>query len=482
MKIRFKIFLTFLIINFIPVVFIVVTIFSNIRDYLSQAIISNLTDIVLFVGAVEFLAVSVVILAVSKSISDPIEKLGEGLKIIAGGDLDKKVGTLAKDETGELSRMVDLMISQLKESHFKYKELALSLEEKVKERTSDLEKFRLAIESASDHVIITDQDGYIIYVNKAAETLTGYSKEEMIGKRPSLWGNQMPKEFYQEMWGAIKDEKQSFSAELTNKRKDGENYEVELHISPVLDDDGKVKYFVGVERDITKAKRIDRSKNEFISIASHQLRTPLSSTKWTIEMILEENKLSDIQKERINDLYKSNQRLISLVNDLLNVSHIETGKTIINVKTANVLSVINESIETLKPDADKKNQKIILSVGEGIKDSAFDPVLFAAAFNNILSNAISYAFKDSDINIKLIKNGDFYNVSVNDKGLAISSLDKEKIFSKFGRTDEAQKIKPEGTGLGLFIAKSSMELQGGSIKYDSSEDSGTTFYLALPIK
>ncbi|MCL5733946.1 MAG: PAS domain S-box protein [Patescibacteria group bacterium] len=482
MKIRFKIFLTFLIINFIPVVFIVATIFTNIKFYLSQSILSKLTDIVLFVGAVEFLAVGVVILAVSKSISDPIEKLGEGLKVIAAGDLDKKVGTSDKDETGELSRMVDLMIIQLKESHFKYKELALSLEEKVKERTSDLEKFKMAIEGASDSVIITDQDGYIIYVNKAAETFSGYLKEEIIGKRPSLWGNQMPKEFYQEMWETIKDKKQPFGAELTNKRKDGESYEVELHISPVIDENGDVKYFVGVEMDITKQKQIDRSKNEFISIASHQLRTPLSSIKWTIEMLEEDKSLTDIQKGRLNDLYKSNQRLINLVNDLLNVSHIETGKMIIHPDVSNVVSVVGASIKSISPDADKKNQKITLSVEGEIKDSVFDSTLFAAAFNNILSNAISYGFPESNINVSLKNENNFYITSVHDNGLVISAEDKEKIFTKFNRSPEAQKIRPEGSGLGLFIVKSLIELQGGYVKYDSSKERGTTFYLAMPIK
>ncbi len=482
MKIRFKIFLTFLIINLIPVIFIAIIIFRNLEDFLTPATVKNFESIFLVVAAVEFLAVTVVLLAVSKSISDPIEKLSEESKIIAGGDLNHKVGTAFKDEVGELSRAIDKMIMEIKESQLKYKNLAASLEEKVKERTSDLEKFKMAIEGASDHVIITDQDGYIIYVNKAAETLTGYSKEEMIGKRPSLWGNQMPKEFYQEMWKTIKEEKKSFGAELTNRRKDGQSYEVELHISPVLDDKGSVKYFVGVERDVTKAKQIDRSKNEFISIASHQLRTPLSSIKWTIEMLMEEDGLSEAQKERLGDLYKSNQRLINLVNDLLNVSHIETGKTIIHAEKSNVLAVINESIKTLEPDAKKKNQKIILIIEGKIGDSIFDPMLFAAAFNNILSNAISYGFKDSEIKVRLAKEGENYIASVNDKGLAISSLDRDKIFSKFGRTPEAQKIKPEGTGLGLFIAKSLIELQNGSIKYESSQEGGTTFYLALPVK
>lgn len=150
----------------------------------------------------------------------------------------------------------------------------------------DLLKFKLAVENSSNHIIITDVDGKILYANKAAEAVTGYSKNEMIGQRPSLWGNQMGQEYYKNFWHVIKNEKKTFVGEVNNKRKNGEQYIAAVSISPVLDEKGVIKFFVGIERDITKEKEIDRAKTEFVSIAAHQLRTPLAIIRWYGEMLL----------------------------------------------------------------------------------------------------------------------------------------------------------------------------------------------------
>jgi PAS domain S-box-containing protein len=126
------------------------------------------------------------------------------------------------------------------------------------EQSEELRKFKLAVENTSQHVVITDIDGFVLYANKAVEDLTGYSREEVIGKRPSLWGGLMSKEFYQEMWHTIKDEKRTFAGEITNKRKNGEIYTARTSISPVFGTDGNLKFFVGMETDISKEKELDR--------------------------------------------------------------------------------------------------------------------------------------------------------------------------------------------------------------------------------
>lgn len=121
---------------------------------------------------------------------------------------------------------------------------------------NDLEKFKQAIENTSEHIIMTDSDGKIIYANKAAENLTGFTKEEMYGNTPRLWGKQMPKEFYLTLWDTIKNKKQAFAGEITNKKKTGELYTVEARISPILDEKQEVKFFVGVERDLSAEKKL----------------------------------------------------------------------------------------------------------------------------------------------------------------------------------------------------------------------------------
>lgn len=132
------------------------------------------------------------------------------------------------------------------------------LQSRLEASNKELEKFRLIIANAGEHIIITDKDGKIIFANKAVERITGYSNAEVIGKRPSLWGAQMPKEFYQNMWDTIKNKKQRFQGEITNKRKNGELYVAESDIAPILDENGNVEYFVGIERDITQFRKAQK--------------------------------------------------------------------------------------------------------------------------------------------------------------------------------------------------------------------------------
>jgi PAS domain S-box-containing protein len=150
---------------------------------------------------------------------------------------------------------------------------------KIESLAGDLEKFKLAVDNASDHIVITDPDGVILYANRAVEKITGYSHSEVIGNKPSLWGKQMPEEFYNNLWKTIKEEKTNFIGELNNRRKNGEIYVAEASISPILNSNNKVIFFVGIERDITLLKEISDAKTEFVSVASHQLRTPLTGIK-----------------------------------------------------------------------------------------------------------------------------------------------------------------------------------------------------------
>ncbi|MEI6494844.1 MAG: PAS domain S-box protein, partial [bacterium] len=166
--------------------------------------------------------------------------------------------------------------------------------------------FQRAVDNAFDHMIITDVDGTIIYANKAVEKITGYSLKEIIGAKPSLWGREMSVEFYQDLWRIIKVQKKSFVGEITNCRKSGERYIAELHIAPVLDDEGKVIMFIGIERDITKQKRIDQMKTDFVSFVSHELRTPLTVISFSTEMLLSDNvnSFDHKQAQLLQEIYR----------------------------------------------------------------------------------------------------------------------------------------------------------------------------------
>jgi PAS domain S-box-containing protein len=153
-------------------------------------------------------------------------------------NLQKRLDVKGSDEFTTLATNINKMLDQIGKSQ------------------EELEKFKLAIENTSDHIVITDPNGIVVYANKAAQRITGYTFDEMKGNTPRLWGRQMSKDFYETMWDMIKNKKLTFTGELTNRKKTGEKYPVFTNISPILDDNGAVKFFVGIERDITNEKKL----------------------------------------------------------------------------------------------------------------------------------------------------------------------------------------------------------------------------------
>lgn len=212
----------------------------------------------------------------------------------------------------------------------------------------------------------------------------------------------------------------------------------------------------------------------------HQLKAPLSSIKWTTETLLEE-KLEEGAKNKLQRIYRSNEYLIRLINDLLSAGRIESGKITAKKKNYDPKNSITKIISILQPLADQKGQKIIFKEHCKLQPIEIDPDLFERAFENLLDNAISYGHADSEINIGVFCMTDNeYAITINNHGPTILPEDQQKIFKKFYRSETAKTTKPAGTGLGLYIAKSSIELNGGRIWFDSRPDTGTTFYFTVP--
>lgn len=353
-------------------------------------------------------------------------------------------------------------------------------------QTQELQKFKEAVDYASDHIVITDSEGIILYANDAVEEITGFSAKEAIGQTPALWGKQMSDEFYQEFWKQIKIEKKVYEGEIKNKRKNGEIYYAEIHVSPILDTDKNVKAFVGIERDITKEKEIDKMKTEFVSVASHQLRTPLTGIKWFIEVMRDESisgKLNDEQTKYLKSIETSTERMITLVNDLLNVSRIDTGnKFNIEKQKTDIIKSIKEAVEENKILA--KDSQIELKFQKDFPKKLtlnIDPDKMFEVFKNLINNAIKYSSqKDSvEIGIKERSNKSI-TFFIKDEGLGIPEEAQKRIFQKFFRAQNVLKNQTDGSGLGLYIAKAIIEGHDGEISFESEVDKGTTFYIKLP--
>lgn len=484
------------------------------KGVLVSVLNSSLYDIYVLIFII-FIVLVLISLFFSRALVRPIYKLKEGIDIITQGDLDYRVDLVSNDEIGDLSLAFNQMTeaiqdsrkeidkkvrSQTKEIINKSKELedqqsailnVLEDVEEEKEKTAlvarDLEKFKLAVDNVYSHIVITDKDGVCIYANKSVERITGFSIKEVLGQKVGTkknWGGLMDDEFYHKLWRTIKVEKKPFSGEVKNKRKNGEEYDSFAIISPILDEHGHVKFFVGIERDITQEKMIDRAKSEFVSLASHQLRTPLSTINWYAEILLAEDagKLNKEQKEYLKEVYKGNQRMVDLVNALLNVSRIELGTLAVEPEATDLVDLAESVLNEIKPQIDKRKQNVVKKFGKNIPKIVLDPKLMRIVFQNYISNAMKYTPEKGKIEVAITKKGKEVLISVKDNGMGIPKNQQDKIFSKLFRADNVREKETDGTGLGLYIVKSVIEQFGGKVWFESVENKGTTFYASIPIE
>ena len=352
-----------------------------------------------------------------------------------------------------------------------------------KDSVKDLQKFKLAVDNAYDHIIMTDTEGIVLYANKAAEKITGFSKAEIIGtKAGALWGGLMDKSFYKKLWRTIKINKKSFSGEIRNRRKNGEEYIALSSIAPVLDKNENVEFFVGIERDITREKMAEKAKNEFVSIASHQLRTPVTSIQWLIELILKKEKLSKKGREYLKDAYIATSRLSGLVDTLLNLSRIESGSVSLVSEPIELVKFIRRMVKETEMMGAKKKIKFTFKDYPKELNIKSDFYALSNIFQTILTNTVEYTPDKGRVSIVLEKRKNTFFCSISDTGIGIPKEDQARIFGQFVRGGNAHLQKSAGVGIGLYVAKQATELLGGKIWFESIEGKGTTFYIELPLK
>jgi PAS domain S-box-containing protein len=417
--------------------------------------------------------------------NDELQKLGEYFSQMANklqrhhNDLENKIN----ERTKELN-LKNEYLNKTKVATLNILEDIQEEKNKTEELAKDLQKFKLALDNASDHIVITDKEGIVLYGNGGVEKITGYSLNEALGKKAGkLWAAPMSKEYYANLWDTIKTKKRTFDGEVQNKKKNGELYDAKITISPVLNNKNEVEFFIGIERDITHEKMVDKAKTEFVSLASHQLRTPLSSVNWYAEMLLagDGGKLNEEQESFVKEIYTGNQRMVELVNSLLNVSRLELGTFAVDPEPTDVIKIAEDVLKELQPGIIQKQIKTNFEHQDGVPIIQADPKLFRIVFQNLLSNAVKYTPEKGKVSLKISKNLKNLLVEVSDTGYGIPKNEQDKIFQKLFRAENVREKDTEGTGLGLYIIKSIIDHAGGSIKFKSAEDKGTTFYLEIPL-
>ncbi|MFH0873698.1 MAG: ATP-binding protein [Candidatus Komeilibacteria bacterium] len=274
-----------------------------------------------------------------------------------------------------------------------------------------------------------------------------------------------------------------YKDDLFARRPDGSFMQLYAQSTVIYDKVGQVELAIMIFDDITARKEIERQKSEFVSVASHQLRTPLSGIKWFAELLLDKRvgKLTDKQRSFADNILQSTQRLIVLVNDLLNVSRIESQRVGISPEPLDLLVLLKKLREELTPLWSVRRQTITITATKPVPLISLDPKFMAEAFTNLLSNAIKYSANEAEIKLELELRPPDVMITVSDLGLGIPLQDQSKVFTKFFRADNVVKKETEGTGLGLYVTKRIIEASGGTITFWSQENQGTQFIITLPL-
>lgn len=233
-----------------------------------------------------------------------------------------------------------------------------------------------------------------------------------------------------------------------------------------------------------KLRALDETKDEFISMASHQLRTPLTSVKGYLSMVIDGDvgELNEEQKKMLNQAFVASQRMNYLITDLLNVSRLRTGKFIIEPTEAYLPDIVAEEVEQLQELARVKNIELSYDKPADFPQLQIDVTKTRQVIMNFIDNALHYTDIGGEVRVDLEAQAKKIELKVTDNGMGVPKAEQHKLFGKFYRAGNARRARPDGTGLGLFMAKKVVIAQGGSIIFKSIEGKGSTFGFALPIK
>ncbi len=345
------------------------------------------------------------------------------------------------------------------------------------------------ITSVGDGLIITDKQGKILLMNPAASSMLRRNPKEVVGRdlietvqAADINGQIIPKENRPLL--TVLRTGQSFTNHAANYyvRSDNTKFPAAITTSPIIFNTEIIGAIITF-RDITHEKEVDRMKTEFISLASHQLRTPLSAIRWFLEMLLsgDAGKLNEEQIKFLKNINDSTIRMIALVNDLLNISRIESGRIIVDPKPTHLGELLNGILQEVKLKYQAKKQKVIVSYHPDLPKINIDPNLIRAVYLNLINNAIKYTPEEGEITIIISKKAGEIITQISDSGCGIPKGEQHRVFQKFFRGSNVARRVLDGTGLGLYLAKAIIKSSSGKLWFESEENKGTTFWFTLPI-
>ena len=396
-------------------------------------------------------------------------------------DLEKKVRQLEDTEKAILNVLEDARI----------------LEDQLRRQTEERESILRFLRSIGDGVVAIDLGGNILFINETAGRLLrpeGCSSdgcEDMKGLRCnelfSLASEKSPDISVDFLERIVENGKSFEDTRGILLRKGGSQIPVAYSVGPIRSGDDRLLGCMIVLKDMTEEREVDSAKDRFLSVAAHQLRTPLSGMRWNMEMILsgDSGESSPEVKQSVERIHENTLRMIGLINDLLNVALLDAGQDPSTAEPVGISGEIANVFEELKPLAEKS--RIALEY-VAAKDSADWSVLsfprrLYEVCENLIHNAVKYSRPDSSVVIRLeaAEEKGWCRLSVSDTGIGIPKSERERVFGKFFRASNALRWKTEGSGLGLAVVKNFVEEMGGQVSFESEEEKGTTFVVEIPL-
>lgn len=329
-----------------------------------------------------------------------------------------------------------------------------------------------------DGLLYFDKENNLSLINPRAEEMLHVKKEGLIGKSiTDLVKLSAFKPFAIFLSKGIEEV-------LRKEIQVAEGFVLELSIIPVVSGGEGLGTLI-ILHDISREKKIERLKTGFVSLVAHQLRTPLSATKWAIRMILdgELGKATEDQIDFLEKTYQSNERMIRLIDELLDITKIEEGRYLYNPIFTDIEPIIQFVINSYKEEIQKRNLKFRFERSEEpLPRIKIDVSKIKLAIQNLIDNAIRYTLPGGEVIIFIKRVNMEIECSIKDSGVGIFREEQERVFTKFFRGSNVIKMETEGSGLGLFITKNIIETHGGKIWFESIPGKGTTFYFTLPIR
>ncbi|MFO7574955.1 MAG: PAS domain S-box protein, partial [Bacteroidales bacterium] len=402
-------------------------------------------------------------------------------------------------------RAIGVMVVQSYTNSAAYSEKTIELMELVANQVSlfiegkrsveNAIKLLVGVEQSPVSMCITDKSGVVEFVNKAFCDTTGYSQEEIMGENPRiLKSGYHPDTFYKEMWDTIL-KGLPWTGRFRNRKKNGEEYWANAVISPLIDKYGEITRFIAVQEDITKdirmveelrlakekAEENDRLKSAFLANMSHEIRTPMNGILGFIEIMQQPDLSEDEQKQYYDLIRQASVRLLNTINDIIEISKIESGQQSVNISAFNLGEVINFCNDFFRPEAYGKGLDFTLV--NKLKDPDrlinSDRIKIESILTNLLKNAMKFT-SAGFIKLSAYEEDNQIVLSVEDSGIGIPPGSIETIFDRFVQADQSYSKYYEGSGLGLAISDAYARMLGGSLTVNSVQGKGSTFFLRIP--